>query len=205
MNVRQMLRRSLKRTANCDKAESFAWDWHVLRAALVLRRGGVIANPTEAVIGLAALACDRAAGQRIRVLKRRPRAKPFIVVVAEVEQLNGLVRLPPACRERILASWPGPNTWVLPATSRAPRWLVSDAQDMAVRVTAHPQMAALCRLVGPLVSTSANPAGRRPARTMMAARSYFRGHVDLYLRGQLGTSKRPTTIRDGRTGELLRL
>ena len=181
------------------------WNWQVARAVFVLRRGGVIANATEAVIGLAARAEDRAAGQRICILKRRPRAKPFIVVAASVEQLSELVRFDTQHRAQVLASWPGAHTWVLPACSRAPRWLVGKNQDMAVRITAHPQMAALCFAVGPLVSTSANPAGRRPARTMLAARGYFRDRVDFDLAGVLGASSRPTTIRDGRTGQLLRL
>ena len=180
------------------------WNWQVVRAAHVLRCGGVVANATEAVIGLAACAHDHAAGKRIRHLKRRPQAKPFIVVVAEVEQLIKLVNLATPCREEILASWPGPHTWILPATTRAPRWLVSKAQTIAVRVTAHPQMSALCRAAGPLVSTSANPAGRRPARNMIAARRYFRTGVDLYLAGALGLSGNPTSIRDGRTGKLVR-
>lgn len=65
-------------------------------------------------------------------------------------------------------------------------------------------MAALCNAAGPLVSTSANPAGRKPARSMLMARVYFRTGVDLYLNGALGASARPTTIRDGRSGRLLR-
>ncbi len=181
------------------------WNWQVLRAARVLARGGVIANATEGVIGLAALANNREAGQRIRRLKRRPRAKPFIVVAVNVEQLRKLVRFDSPYRDQVLASWPGPHTWVLPACPRAPKWLVSKTHDMAVRVTAHPQMASLCRRVGPIVSTSANPAGRRPARTLLGARSYFQDRIDLYLTGSLGSSGKPTTIRDGRTGELLRV
>ena len=179
-------------------------DWQVLKASLALRRGWVIANATEAVIGFAAKASDQAAGQRIRVLKRRPLAKPFIVVAAKLEQLAQMVKFDTPFGEQILASWPGPHTWVLPVVARAPRWLVSKTQDMAVRVTPHGQMAALCRAVGLIVSTSANPAGRRPARTMLTARSYFRASVALYLRGSLGPSSRPTSIRDGRTGALLR-
>lgn len=178
-------------------------DWQVLRATLALCRGGVIANATEAVIGLAAKASDRAAGDRIRILKRRPLAKPFIVVAANLKQLARMVKFDTPLREQIFASWPGPLTWVLPAAGER-RWLVRKSGDRAVRVTAHPQMAALCRAVGPIVSTSANPAGRRPARTMLSARSYFRAGVNVYLRGSLGLSSRPTSIRDGRTGALLR-
>ena len=179
-------------------------DWQVLRATLALCHEGVIANSTEAVIGLAAKASDRAAGHRIRILKRRPLAKPFIVVAANLKQLARMVKFDTPLREQIFASWPGPHTWVLPAAAGAPRWLVGKSGDMAVRVTAHPQMAALCRAVGPVVSTSANPAGRRPARTMLTARSYFRAGVTLYLHGSLGPSSRPTSIHDGRTGALLR-
>ena len=99
-------------------------DWQVLKATLALRHGGVIANATEAVIGLAAKASGRAAGQRIRILKRRPLAKPFIVVAANLKQLARMVKFDTPLREQIFASWPGPHTWVLPAAAGAPRWLV---------------------------------------------------------------------------------
>lgn len=176
----------------------------VRRASRLLALGGVVAHATEAVIGLAADAFNQDAVGRVRRLKRRTRAKPFLVVAASLEQLLPLVSLDGPLRREILASWPGPHTWVLPAQARAPAWLRSSTGHIAVRITAHPQMTWLCRAVGPLVSTSANPAGRRPASTILAARRYFLASVDAYLAGATGGSARPSTIRDGISGRILR-
>ena len=75
---------------------------------------------------------------------------------------------------------------------------------MAVRVTAHPLARALCQLVGPLVSTSANPAGLPAARDSLTVRRYFGGALDAILVGALDRDSRPSSIRDARDGQLLR-
>ncbi|MNI98774.1 Threonylcarbamoyl-AMP synthase [compost metagenome] len=62
----------------------------------------------------------------------------------------------------------------------------------------------LCALVGPLVSTSANPQGRPAARTRLRVEQYFRGQVDLVLGGILGGRKNPSVIRDLATGTVVR-
>ena len=170
-----------------------------------LAAGATIAHPTEAIIGLAVSAYDRDACVRLRVLKGRPAQKPFLVVTAQCEQLLSLVSFDVPYHAEILASWPGPHTWILPAVRGAPAWLKSPTGHIAVRVTAHPQMSRLCTGVGPLVSTSANPAGRRPAHTLLTARRYFGELVVCYLVGEIGTSARPSTIRDGVTGKTLRV
>lgn len=181
-----------------------AASWRERRAARVLRKGGIVVHPTEAVFGLAACAGLRGACDRVRRLKGRGQAKPFLIVVARTEQLAGLVELEVPLRAEILASWPGPHTWVLPADRRAPRWLQNARGGIAVRVTAHPQVRALCELAGPMISTSANASGHPPARLMLAARRYFGARVDDYLVGRLGGAKRPSILRDGLTGQVLR-
>jgi L-threonylcarbamoyladenylate synthase len=103
-----------------------------------------------------------------------------------------------------LASWPGPNTWILPMLPGAPRYLGDRHRALAVRVSAHAQVAALCRRAGPIVSTSANPSGRRPARNLYRARCYFGRQVACYLPGELSGAGRPTRIRDGRSGAVIR-
>lgn len=178
--------------------------WREHRAARILRDGGVVIHPTEAVFGIAACARSHHACTRVRDLKGRGRSKPFLVVVAEVAQLAGLVELDVPLQDEILTSWPGPNTWVLPASQRAPRWLQNASGGVAVRVTAHPQVRVVCGLVGPIISTSANPSAHAPARSALAARRYFGTRVDDYLVGQLGGAKRPSTLRDGLTGQILR-
>ena len=178
--------------------------WREQRAARILRAGGIVVHPTEAVFGLAASACVSHACARVRALKGRGRAKPFLVVVADAAQLSGLVDLDVPLRDEIFASWPGPHTWVLPASRRAPRWLQNAEGGIAVRVTAHPQVRVLCELAGPVISTSANASGHPPARSALAARRYFGTRVDHYLVGRLGGAKRPSTLRDGLTGRVLR-
>jgi L-threonylcarbamoyladenylate synthase len=176
---------------------------HVVR---LLRTGGVIAYPTEAVYGLGCDPDDEIAVRRILALKRRPAAKGLILIAADFEQLKPYL-LPPGDAEldRIRAVWPGPVTWLLPARPEVPRWLRGDHETLAVRVTAHPLSAELCRAFGkPLVSTSANRAGRPPARTALAVRRQLGRGVDLVLNGRLGASARPSEIRDLASGRVIR-
>ena len=84
-------------------------------------------------------------------------------------------------------------------------WVSGDHDGVAVRVTNHPVVRALCkRFGGPLISTSANPAGREPARSAFEVRRYFRDELDALVPGALGGLAKPTTIRDVSTGHILR-
>ena len=117
--------------------------WLLRRAARVVRAGGIVCHATEGAFGLAARAGDSSACLRLRQLKARPGDKNFIVVAADVEQIVALLRLEAIESQPVLDSWPGPETWILPASSHAPRWLAGRGATIAVRVTAHPQMARL--------------------------------------------------------------
>lgn len=178
------------------------------QAVDALRRGGVIACPTEAVWGLGCDPFDEAAVMRLLAIKQREPAKGLLLVAADAAQLDGLVdwdRLPGERRAAVLASWPGANTWVLPATSRVPRWITGGHDGVAARVSAHPLVAALCLAFGgPLVSTSANAAGAPPARTEDALDPVLRARLDAVLPGRTGGLDRPTPIRDARSGAVLR-
>jgi L-threonylcarbamoyladenylate synthase len=144
--------------------------------------------------------------QRLLALKQRPVGKGLILIAADFAQLAAYVSpLPEPRMGEILAGWPGPATWLLPAAPETPYWLTGAHETLAVRVTAHPLARELCRAWGgPLVSTSANPAGAPPARSPLHVRRYFGDRLDLVLTGALGASRRPTSIRDGRSGRLLR-
>lgn len=179
--------------------------WRLRDAARRLREGAILAYPTEGVYGLGCDPRNRAAVERILTLKQRPAAKGLILVAADLSQLLDFVR--PLDRERmrrIEASWPGPNTWLLPARETVPRWLRGDHPTLAVRVTAHTLAAALCRTFGgPLVSTSANLSGRPPARAPLEVRLRCPG-VDRVIHGPLGGRSGPSVIRDGATGRVIR-
>ena len=178
----------------------------IRQAARILRSGGVVAHPTEAVYGLACDPLDPAAVERLLHLKGRPVEKGLILIAASFEQLERFVTVPDAeALERAEASWPGQVTWLFPAAPETPYWLTGRHSTLAVRVTAHPLTRALSETFGgPLVSTSANPAGRPPPRSALAVRRYFGDALDRILSGPLGGADRPSEIRDLASGRILR-
>lgn len=180
--------------------------WPLGRAVRVVRSGGVIAYPTEAVYGLGCDPLDPVAVLRLLLLKARVAEKGLILIGADLSQFDSLLLpLAPALRAKVLASWPGAVTWLLPSRPECPQWLTGGRETLAVRVPDHPLSLALCRALGhPLVSTSANPAGRAPARSALQVRRYFGDRLDYILAGPVGGRRRPSEIRDGRTGTVIR-
>lgn len=171
-----------------------------------LHAGGVIAYPTEAVWGLGCEPQNRHACTQLLHMKQRDWRKGLILIAADFEQLRPYVsnlshkELLPA-----LKTWPGPATWLLPASAHAPEWVRGDSDRIAVRVSAHPLVAELCRRYGgALVSTSANRTNEAPAMTATKVRLCFGTSLDGLLPGALGGLERPTPIRDLLTGKLLR-
>lgn len=178
---------------------------HLRVAARLLQQGGVIAYPTEGVWGLGCDPFNEQAVRRLFDLKQRSEAKGLIIIAASMAQVEGwLGGLTLAQRAACAATWPGPYTWVVPAT-QAPRWLRGCHDSMAIRVSAHPGVQALCRAFGgALVSTSANVSGKSPARDALVLRQQFGRGLDYILPGQLGGDGKPSEIRDARTGIVLR-
>lgn len=129
-------------------------------------------------------------------MKRRSHTKGLIIVAADIAQLQALVDFERINDlQSILQTWPGPLTWVLPVRRGVPAILSGAHRDLAVRVTAHPQLREMCRICGPLVSTSANLDKAPPARNRLGVRNYFRRQVDYVLGGKLGDAAGPTEIR----------
>lgn len=189
-----------------ERAKPAAPSFRLRRAVWHLRRGGVLAYPTEAVWGLGCDPLNAAAVERIFRLKGRPRDKGLILIAHDWAALSPFLAPPhPAALQRALATWPGPVTWVFPARPDTPPWLCPDRNTLAVRVTAHPLAAALCRAFGgAIVSTSANPAGKAPARTARRVRAYFGARELAILPGPTGILERPTAIHEAMSGRRLR-
>ncbi len=179
--------------------------WQLEQIAQKIRSGAVIAYPTEAVWGLGCDPFNAAAVARLLALKDRPMHKGLILVAASIEQFAGLLEgLTSEQSAQLEASWPGPNTWLVPHHNRVPEWVTGAHDTVAIRVSAHPLVAQLCALTGPLVSTSANPSGLLPAKSRLRIEQYFHGQLDAVVSGELGQSSNPSTIRDLRTGQVLR-
>ena len=175
---------------------------HINLAQRALDKGGVIAYPTEAVMGLGCDPWNESAVAKVLRLKRRPVDKGLIVVASGIRQLSALVDF--SRLDEITVSWPGPVTWLIPALPGTPVWLTGRHETLAVRVSAHPVVRRLCDEAGVLVSTSANPSGCLPAKTQRRVRAYFGRNVDCYIPGNVGRDPRPSKIRDALTGRRIR-
>lgn len=178
---------------------------HQLRmAAARLQAGGLVAHPTEGVWGLACDPGNPDAVDRLLAVKRRPMRKGLILIAEAAEALQPYLAAS-GVSASAAADWPGPVTWLLPAAAHVPRRLRGDSAAIAVRVTAHPVAASLCRQFGgALVSTSANRGGRPAALHAWQVRAQLGADVDLLLGGHLQTPGRPSRIRDAASGRTLR-
>ncbi|GIX31665.1 MAG: threonylcarbamoyl-AMP synthase [Porticoccaceae bacterium] len=180
--------------------------WRIRQAVAAMRAGGVVAYPTEAVWGLGCDPADPEAFATVLAMKRRPLEKGVILIAAEPEQLRSWLADPsPEVLGRLAAPRPVPTTWLVEAARGVPPWITGGRDRVAVRVTRHPVARALCAAFGgPVVSTSANPAGLPPARDALRVRCYFRGWPLLLVPGPLGGALRPSEIRDLKSGEVVR-
>jgi L-threonylcarbamoyladenylate synthase len=130
----------------------------ITRAAEVLRRGGLVAFPTETVYGLGTAALDAAAVARIFEAKGRPATNPLIVHVTGAAEARELTAAWPEAAARLAARfWPGPLTLVLPRNARVPDLVTAGGATVALRVPAHPVALALLRAAAlPVAAPSAN-------------------------------------------------
>jgi L-threonylcarbamoyladenylate synthase len=180
-------------------------NWKIREALRQLEDGGIVAYPTETVYGLGCDPFNGAAVLHLLALKQRGIQQGLVLIASDFAQLQPLLLpLTPAVKKRVAKARPGATTWVLPCPPEVPAWLRGNHTSLAVRITRHPFAAALCNhWGGPLVSTSANLHGKRPASSPLAVRKAFNGHLDYILHGDCG-SGRPSEIRDGISGTILR-
>ncbi len=170
------------------------------------QQGGILAYPTEGVWGLGCDPHNPEALQRLLALKGRDSAKGLILVAASLAQIQPLLQgLSASQRARLEQDWPGFVTYLLPLPKPSPYpALLTGAHDcIAVRVSAHPVVQALCRQFGALVSTSANPSGLAAAMSSEAVWDYFGDRVWM-VPGALGGAKRPSAIIDLISGAVIR-
>ena len=190
-----------------DRSQPSSFD-EIDRCVAALRRGGVVAYPTEAVFGLGCDPRDRVAFERLFALKQRPPTQGVLLIGADFDQVAPYIDLAATPHDALVlaqATWPGPHTWIFPRAANVPEWITGGHAGIALRVTAHAPAAALCRAFGgALVSTSANRHGEPPARSADAVRHAFGAALDAILNEPTGGLERPTPIRDAISGESVR-
>jgi L-threonylcarbamoyladenylate synthase len=135
---------------------------HVQRAATRLRKGGLVAFPTETVYGLGADALDPKAVARIFQAKQRPSWDPLIVHVRDRAMARSLAKSVPATFETLAEKfWPGPLTMVVEKAAHVPDEVTAGRPTVAMRMPRHPVAAMLLAEAGlPIAAPSANKFGR---------------------------------------------
>ena len=179
-----------------------------LQAAEAMAGGGIVAYPTEGVWGLGCNPMDASAVTRLLAIKQRDVSKGLILIAAHARQLERYVELGtlPADRlAKVLGSWPGANTWIVPAAAAAPAWITGAHRGIAVRVSEHRDVVALCRAFGgAVVSTSANLSGRPSPVRLEELDPLLIAEIDGICEGETGGRDGPSTIRDALSGDVLR-
>ncbi len=154
-------------------------------AAQIIRRGGLVAFPTETVYGLGANALDAKAAAKIYAAKGRPSDNPLIAHVSSLEEIRPLVsEIPDMGRRLAEAFWPGPMTLVFPKSDLVPHGTTGGLDTVAVRMPSDPVAAELIRLSGvPIAAPSANTSGRPSPTTAEHVLQDMDGRIDAILDG----------------------
>ena len=171
-----------------------------------IQSGGIIAYPTEAVYGLGCDPFNQDAVIKLLQLKKRSVEQGLILIASSWQQIKNLyIELPSPALQRIKPTWPGPVTWLLPASQEVPAWITGKHSRVAIRITAHPVAKSICDVVDqPLVSSSANVSGESALRDAVTVKEKFAHAIDFIVPGNVGNLMQPTIIRDAITGKLIR-
>ena len=183
--------------------------WSLIQAHHVLQAGGVIAYPTEAVWGLGCDPYNEAALDRILQIKQRDMAKGMLLVASDIEQIEYLLGgVTAEQRAKMAASWQAgqrPTTWLVPHRGLVPSLVHGRFDTVAVRVSQHQGIQALCeQFGGPIVSTSANFSGHPAATNPLQVRKFLGAHLDFIVPGELGGAAKPSRIIDAVTDRVIR-
>ncbi len=154
-------------------------------AAEILKRGGLVAIPTETVYGLAANAFDETACANIFKAKGRPGDNPLIVHICRMEMLGDIVtEVPEKARKLAEKFWPGPLTMIMKKSDKIPMVTSAHLPTVAVRFPAHPVARAIIEAADlPLAAPSANLSGRPSTTTFQHCVNDLTGRVDAIIDG----------------------
>ena len=158
-----------------------ASDFSISHAAHIIRSGGIIAYPTDTIYGLGCDPFDEEAVAILNDIKQRPASKQFILLAGHIDQLSTLIELDEEQRKTLMQTTI-PTSWVIDAKPSAPHWLVGTEGTIAIRICEQEDVQRLCHYLGhAIISTSANPSGKPPARNALELHRYFHNDVDKIL------------------------
>ena len=171
-----------------------ASDFLIRHAAHVIRYGGIIAYPTDTIYGLGCDPYNADAVASINDIKQRPRNKQFILLAGHTDQVAPLVELDKDQQHKITRA-SEPTSWVIEARPSAPGWLISEQGTITIRISQQHDVQRLCQALGQaIISTSANPSGKPPARNSLELHKYFHHSVDVILASHKMLAASPSKV-----------
>ena len=173
-----------------------ASEFAIRHAAHQIRHGGVIAYPTETVYGLGCDPMNFEAVQYLTKLKNRDIGKGLILLACDLDQLKSFINVPDKKDREKIQQTNKPTSWIVPAKDHVPDWLTGNTRTLAVRISNHPVVQKLCQqLDSPLVSTSANPSGKKPAINALQLHTYFQDTISAILISDDEQCGQPSTLK----------
>jgi L-threonylcarbamoyladenylate synthase len=179
--------------------------WALNRFVRDVSRGAVFGYPTDTVWGLGCHPLIATSVARLLRLKNRTPDKGLILLSSRLDFC--LPYIDATADELAPLQRPGdrPTTWLVPASESCPVWIRGNHPTVAVRITDHPLIEAVCEgLESPLVSTSANRSGKATARNALQVRRQFDDELDYIVGGYTTGGNRPSEIKSLASGSILR-
>jgi L-threonylcarbamoyladenylate synthase len=168
----------------------------------VLEDNGLAIVSTDTIYGITALAWSKKAVGRTYRITKRDSKKPFIILISSVDDLNKFnIKLDKHTQNILKKIWPGKVSVILPVTSKKFRYLHCGTKTLAFRLPKKKSLIKLLKKTGPLISSSANPQGLKPAETIAQAKKYFGDNIDFYIdSGKI--KSQPSTLIEIKNGQV---
>ena len=174
------------------------------RLSRFIRRGGIIAYPTESSFGLGCDPQNKKAINKIIRLKKRSHNKNFILIGSSINQFaKFLDPINDSIKKNLFAKWPGPHTWILNANNICPCWLKNNSK-IALRIPSFSPCRSLNKSIGmAITSTSLNLSGKVPLKNYRDVFRFLPTQVKI-IKGRIGKNKKPSVIQDFKTMKIIR-
>jgi len=165
------------------------------KIAFYLKKDKVGAIPTETFYGLAANPFSERALKKLISFKKRPKNKPILLLISDIEQLYSLVKeIPPVAEKLIEKFWPGPLTIVFPAKENLSSLLTSGTNTIGIRLSSSPIVKKIIEIFGnPVTGTSANISNKPPCKSAQEILEQLKD-LDFILNGGHLETSAPSTI-----------
>lgn len=179
--------------------------WALNRFILAVSHGAVFGYPTDTIWGFGCHPLNSTSIARILQIKNRTAGKGLILLSSRLEYCAAYLDANLEQLQKIQNPSDQPTTWLVPASQYCPPWLSANNATIAIRITDHPLLQILCdRLESPIVSTSANRAGRTTVRNAIQMHKQFAHELDFIVTGYATGSGKPSEIKSLASGKTLR-